>query len=369
MQQPETTKGATAAVRELVAALNENAEFYRTAAANAVQPDLREALRALAEQRAIFARELGVTPGGDDGMILEPGESAGGGLKRGAMTITAGMALQPARMETIVVEGAADMEARLADAYRRALGTDLPAPEHDVARRQWAQVEATRTGMDTAVDTAHATGVGTPANPDGGEPVNVRPALEAAALAAPGDKLALGLFPQAGDAQRAAQELAGAGIAPAAVQVIAQLADARVVVSDRRRPMTLSAAGVGAIAGTVLGIVIGAIAGFGASGVEEVQGALRNEALRATIGILALGSGVGALIGAILAGIIGYSIGESTTHRYLAGVDRGETLVAVRAPHALASRAADILRRSGAHSVRVRTPEQAGQAPYSTSRR
>lgn len=356
MQQSQEWEEAPKAVRTLAAALNESAEFYRAAAANATQPELREALRTLAEQRALFAAELGAMPGA---ALPAGGESAAGGLKRGAMTITAGMALQPARMDTIVVEGAADMEDRLADAYRRAQQDHLPARLRDVVARQWAQVQAAHAGVDGAVDAAHATGVGTPVNPDGGDPVNVRPVLQAGAAAAPGDKLVLALFPAAADAQRAANE-AAAVATPAAVEVIADLAGARRIVSDRRRQMALSAAGVGAIAGTALGLIIGAIAGFGASGVEEVQGALRSEALRATIGILALGSGVGALIGAILSAIIGYSIGESTTHRYLSGVDRGETLVAVRAPQAAAAEAGRVLRRSGAHSVRVRTPERVG---------
>lgn len=123
MRENGETKEAEVA-HALTVALKENAEFYRAAAANATEHDLREALRALAEQRAAFVEELAATPAGAaNGQLPAIGESAVGGMKRGAMTIKVGLALQPARMDTIVVESSADMERRLADAYRRALRT------------------------------------------------------------------------------------------------------------------------------------------------------------------------------------------------------------------------------------------------------
>jgi hypothetical protein len=242
------------------------------------------------------------------------------------------------------------------------LGSSLPAEVRDVAARQLEQIETAAAGLGAAVETAHATNTGTPQNRDGSGPVDARPAVDAGREAALGDRLVLGVFRTQADAERCAAEIALSGLPRAAVRVITTLADARQVVTDRRRQMAGSAAGVGATVGTVLGLIIGAIAGFGAIGVEEVQGALRSEALFSAIAIVALGSGVGALIGAVLAGIVGYSVGESTTQRYLSSVDRGETLVAVRAPRAEAARAAELLRSKGAHSVRMRTPDRAALA-------
>jgi hypothetical protein len=52
--------------------------------------------------------------------------------------------------------------------------------------------------------------------------------------------------------------------------------------------------------------------------------------LLAGLGITAIGAGIGATYGGIFGSLIGMGIGEEDVHRYLEGIRRGETLVAVK---------------------------------------
>ena len=106
---------------------------------------------------------------------------------------------------------------------------------------------------------------------------------------------------------------------------------------------TATGAGTGASVGTALGGGAGLLAGLGMLAIPGLGPVVAAGWLAATLG----GAGAGAATGGILGSLVGAGVDESHAHSYAEGIQRGGTLVTVRAEDAHYERAVDILDDEG----------------------
>ena len=330
-----TEKGAEIGAHEAVAslrrALADNAEFYHASAINCTHEAVASMLRERASARTGFAHQLAEADSVQD-EVAEPSAATGewlAGLRRGLMAVTAALIIERDLTVEYVLNECQEADRRLLEQYRAALETeDLAAGMRRQIEAQQAQIEASYT----------ATG---------------------ARLGAPAtaDSVVFGIFPDTDDLLGASDALRALGLAEEQITIIGTTGPVEKVLGDRKRELAASGAGVSAIGGSLLGGLLGLIAGIGIVMLPGVGAVLAIGAVTTVIGSTAAGAGIGAAQGAFLGMLVGWGVGEEDTQRFTAAVSQGETLLVAHVPSSLEKEAAAIMRRHRASDVTIRVDE------------
>jgi uncharacterized protein (TIGR02284 family) len=310
-------------IQRLIVELQENSDFYETAVQNAHETRLKDLFEQRAQQREGFVAELeehlekqGQPEAAEEKMPLVSLDES---IQRGLMTVKAAMTIERDETDETLLQECQEAEKRLMAVCQEALEAyDWPDSIKATLNHQYEQVQ-----------TAHAYIDSTYARPDWA--------------------IVLGLFSETAVKQQAITALKEAGFTDDEIGVVSQSDEKADVAESLREDIqetTLETAGAGALGGGAVGTVIGLTAGVGV--------ALVTGPLLAALGITAIGAGIGATYGGIFGSLIGMGIGEEDVQRYLEGIRRGETLVAVKAAPDQAAEAAGILRQHDARSVMTR---------------
>ncbi len=153
----------------------------------------------------------------------------------------------------------------------------------------------------------------------------------------------VGLFDTRDQAQRAASALREAGFSPNDISVVMSHREDAAEVAAGAGLGEVSAAGAGAVGGTVLGGAAGLALGFGLLTIPGLGPLLAAGPIVAAI----TGAGVGAAAGGLLGALTDLGVAEQDAPHYQEGVERGGVLVTVKAPDGRESEAHAILEREG----------------------
>lgn len=168
-------------------------------------------------------------------------------------------------------------------------------------------------------------------------------------------KTVVGLFDQYSQAQSAANDLERNGFTHADVSMVAaeQTRDSHHAAGGHtdgtkdNATKTAERAGIGAGVGATAGGLAGLLVGIGALAIPGVGPLV---AAGPIVAVLA-GAGIGAAAGGLIGALTMLGVPDEHAHYYNEAIQRGGTLVMVRADDARAQLAADVLTRSGAVDV------------------
>ena len=325
MSQTNMNQEMVESIQRLSAELTASSEFYEAAMQNAHETRLRDLFERRAQQRTGFIEELDANLQRYSDAELDEEEerpllTLEESLQRGLMTVKAAMTIERDKTDETLLQECQEAEKRLLATYKDLLDAhDWPTGIKATLSHQYEQVQTAHAYIDTT---------------------NTRADWA----------IVLGLFKQTAVKRKALIALKSAGFEDDDIGVVGQddeeKTDVAAAMREDVQETTAETAGAGAISGGAVGSVIGLTAG---AGVALVTGPLI-----AALGITAIGAGIGATYGGIFGSLIGMGVGEEDVHRYLEGIRRGETLVAVRTSPDQAAEAAGILREHGASSVMVR---------------
>jgi uncharacterized protein (TIGR02284 family) len=325
MSQTNINQEMVESIQRLSAELTESSEFYEAAIQNAHETRLKDLFERRAQQRVSFIEELDADLQRYSDAELDEEEeqpllTLEESLQRGLMTVKAAMTIERDKTDEMLLQECQEAEKRLLATYKELLDShEWPTGIKATLSHQYEQVQAAHAYIDTTYNRADWA-------------------------------IVLGLFKQTAVKQKALIALKSSGFEDDDIGVVSQDDEEKTDVAEAMREdvqeTTAETAGAGAISGGAVGSVIGLTAG---AGVALVTGPLI-----AALGITAIGAGIGATYGGIFGSLIGMGVGEEDVHRYLEGIRRGETLVAVRTSPNQAAEAAGILREHDASSVMVR---------------
>lgn len=326
----ENTRLIDGSITELRKALQTNAEFYHAAAINSAHEAIASILRMRAQERMELAEEL------DDETARtaesQPADGLLPALRRGWLTISAGMTIAANNVDKRVLEEAQEADARLLETYRTLLAEEsLPEALHKRIAAQYEQVQATYAFTGTRLNREF-------------------------------DSMVLGLFTQEENLRDAIAALQTAGVEKEQIAVIGNEAVVEKVLGDRKADLASSSAGVAAIGGTVLGGLLGFMAGLGTVILPGIGSVLAVSATATVVGSTAIGAGIGAAQASFLGVLLGFGVAEEDTHRYTAGVKDGDLLLAVQVPADFSAGVAETLRNHDGSDVSVRIDEHLHQA-------
>lgn len=312
-------------LQRLIAELNESRDFYETAVQNAHETRLKDMFEQRAQQRDGFIDELEgalAQYGEDEAVESDPAQpllTLAESIQRGLMTVKAAMTIERDKTDETLLQECQAAEKRLLASYKTLLTeTDWPTSIAATLSHQYEQVQVAYAYIDSTYIRSEWA-------------------------------VAVGLFQDTAVAHQTITALKEAGFAADDISLVSQGDDKKEVAESLREDIqetTIETAGAGALGGGAVGTVFGLTAG---AGVALVTGPLV-----AALGITAIGAGIGATYGGIFGTLIGMGIGEEDVQRYLEGIRRGETLLAVKASPEQASAAAGILRQHDASSVMIR---------------
>jgi uncharacterized protein (TIGR02284 family) len=324
------TKLVDEPITKLQKALEANAEFYHAAAINSAHEAIASILRMRAQERMELAEEL------DDESaqtsVPPPGDGLLPALRRGWLTISAGMTIATNNVDKRVLEEAQEADARLLETYRAVLADEtLPEALRGRIAAQYEQVQATYAFTGTRLNRQF-------------------------------DSMVLGLFTQKEDMRDAIAALQTAGVEKGQIAVIGNEEVVEKVLGDRKADLASSSAGVAAIGGTVLGGLLGFMAGLGTVMLPGIGSVLAVSAAATVVGSTAIGAGIGAAQASFLGVLLGFGVAEEDTHRYTAGVKNGDLLLAVQVPADFSAGVAETLRNHNGSDVSARVDEHLQQA-------
>lgn len=318
------TESMVESIQQLMAELNENRDFYETAVQNAHETRVKDMFERRAQQRNSFVEELEAalerhgesdTAETDENPLLALEE----GIQRGLMTVKAAMTIERDKTDETLLQECQDAEKRILSAYKEAIDEhEWPTMLAATLGHQYEQMQAAYAYIDTTYTRADWA-------------------------------IVLGLFKETAVKQQAVLDLKQAGFTDDEISIISQTDKNTEVTESMREDIQETAretAGAGALGGGAVGTIIGLTAG--------VSVALVTGPLVAALGIAAIGAGIGATYGGIFGTLIGMGIGEEDVHRYLEGIRRGESLVAVKVNPDQTAEVAGILRQHNASGVMVR---------------
>lgn len=317
VQQEETTRN----VQQLIEALQENQQFYRTAANNAISSQLRGVFHQRAEQRGDFAKALAVYT---DEMIVEEEADKGDlldSLHRGLVTIKAAMTIEQDKTDNILIQESLEAEQQLLDAYKEILAeTDnLPSGIASEVHSQYATIKTGYTYIGTALN-------------------------------AP-ETVVLGLFFEINDTQRIIEELSAKGVSKENIHVVAQEEVVSKALDDNRATMAKEGAGTGALSGSVFGGLLGLIIG---ASMVLTMGPVAIIGIPALAGTTAAGTAIGALYGSLFGALLGWGVAEDEVHGYIKGIREGQILVAATVEPSMAEETAALFKQHHGDFVSVR---------------
>lgn len=307
-------------VQPLIEALQESEQFYRTAAANAMNSKLHDLFQERAGQRATFAQQLGQY----SGVEVEEAdpEQVMGFIHRGMMTIRAAMTIEHDKTDKLVLDESAAAEDNLLAAYHTALTDKAISPGlARLIQEQYRQIKA-----------AHS--------------------YSGAVSQKSAEPLIVGLFSDTLDVQQAIDALTAQGIPREQIGVVAEEGAVTAALTDTEKEMALEGAGAGAVGGGVLGGLIGLVLG---TAMTVAFGPVLILGIPALAGTTAVGTAVGVSHGALFGALLGWGMGEEDVQTYVKGVREGQILLVVRAPSELSSAAATILKQANGDFVAARS--------------
>lgn len=164
------------------------------------------------------------------------------------------------------------------------------------------------------------------------------------------DFIAVGVFQDAEQARHAIGELERAGYSEHEIGFLV-----RVSAIEPEEEGVLSSATTGAVEGSVLGSVLAAAAALLIPGFGP---ALAGGLLLATFGA----AGIGALAGTIIGILVSIGVPEEVAHHYQRELEKGHTIVTVKASRGY-DKTLSILRDNGARDVKIRYSEFNAELP------
>lgn len=163
------------------------------------------------------------------------------------------------------------------------------------------------------------------------------------------DSIAVGVFHDAEQARQAIDALKGAGYSENEIGFLARVS------ATEADGDTLSSAATGAVEGGVIGGVLGAAAVLLIPGIGP---AIAGGILLATFGA----AGIGALAGSIIGPLVSAGVPEEEAHHYQHELAKGHTIVTVKTSSGYDD-ALTIMRANGAKDVKVRYSEINAEPP------
>lgn len=152
-----------------------------------------------------------------------------------------------------------------------------------------------------------------------------------------------GLFSTRDQAVAAINELKRFGFSDAQIGIVARERNERGELIDHDN----SGAAAGAVGGTILGGLVGLLLGTGALIIPGVGPVVAGGLLAETLGMTALGAGIGAASGGLLGSLADVGMSEDEARYFESGFRTGSTLVTVKSTDRL-NEAVEILARHGA---------------------
>ena len=160
------------------------------------------------------------------------------------------------------------------------------------------------------------------------------------------------LFDTYAAASSAVNRLEGAGIPHDHISIVSNDEAHREHIGTEGHPGT----GTGASLGTLLGGGAGLLAGLGLLAIPGLGPVVAAGWLASTL----VGAGVGAAAGGIVGALTDAGVSSEDAHAYAEGINRGGTLVSVRADSAQAAQITDILDDEGTVDLDARTQDWRG---------
>ena len=155
------------------------------------------------------------------------------------------------------------------------------------------------------------------------------------------------MFDRYDEAAEAVGKLEAAGIPHSDISIVSNDKTKRDTYGDTAahtdHPDARTGTGTGASVGTLVGGGAGLLAGLGLLAIPGLGPVVAAGWLAATL----VGAGAGAATGGIIGALTGAGVDEAHAHSYAEGINRGGTLVTVRADEAQASAVSDILDDDG----------------------
>lgn len=283
-------------IQTLIDALQENQQFYRTAANNAINTKLRDVFRERTAQRGEFAEALAIHS--DEVTVNDEGSADGDlldFLHRGLVTIKAAMTIERDKTDHILIEESLEAEQELLESYDQALEeiTNWPAGLETKIRSQYATVKAAYTYIGST-------------------------------FSAP-QRVVLGLFTEIDDAKEVLTQLSAAGIDQENIHVVAQEEVVSGALADNRATMAKEGAGTGALSGGVFGGLLGLIIG---ASMVITMGPVVVVGIPALAGTTAAGTAIGAIYGSLFGALLGWGVAEDEVHAYIKGIREEQILIA-----------------------------------------
>lgn len=314
-------------VKDLAERLKESVDFYRTAAKNAINPQLKQLFEARMRQRQEFIEDLNAYTWVDVESKVEEHEGVLESVRRGMMTVKAAMTIERDKTDQVVLEESQEEESRLLDAYREVLQEEaLPATLHDQLETQFNQIQAAYAYVATFFTTSDM-------------------------------PVVLALFADVSDVQTAVNRLADHGIQREEIGLVSREDVVSAALEEEENlQITRESSGATMLGGSVVGGLIGLAAGATVAIVMGV-GAVTVVGLPASLAVAAAGSGIGATYGGIFGALIGWGVAEDDTQRYIEGVREGQVLLAVRVPAERTEEIGAVLRQANGRDVAVRQQE------------
>jgi len=162
----------------------------------------------------------------------------------------------------------------------------------------------------------------------------------------------VGLYDELSDAYQAVQELIDSGIAREDIGLVAGDLDrrySRYLEQEDMRSPEMGDEAEGALVGGAIGSLAGLLVGLGALMIPGVGPVVAVGSLMAGL--------IGAIVGGLTGAIVSWGVPETEARFYSEAVQRGATLVAVRAPESMAGEVAAIINRHNPVDIEKRASE------------
>ena len=294
---------------------------FRVAAESVDNRGLKMLFKTYAQQRAQFAAELAqeVERLGNPPRSDRMGSSFLAVLHRGWIDIRAAMTIGPQNSENFVLAEALRGESAAVQRYEKSLKKDLPAAIKTVIERQYERVKEVR---DQVMRMGHR------ASP----------------------RLVVRLFDRPEDVERAMAAMETAGFKQEGMKTVALDEVVSVYQDDQTGSATMESGVTGAFLGSILGGLIGLIAGASILLTPGNNSTLL-DSLGTFVSLALMGALAGVLFGALIGSLIGRGMKEGDEFLYDDSVRHGRMLLMVQSENKRAAEAAHIMHQVNASRV------------------
>jgi uncharacterized protein (TIGR02284 family) len=289
-------------VDQLIQINNESKRNFYMAAAQMENRATKLLLKAYAQERARFVRELqqGIAAVTDDRVAPTP--SPGGFLQRGWQALKAALIIRRQRRQRVLLTELQQEETNTVEAYAKATASPLPATLRPIVERQYERVRSVQKWVTLLGQQRER-------------------------------HVAVRLFDHWEEAEEAIGRLAQMGIKRNELAIV-PVEDIAVYANDQQaRPRaTREAIVTGGLLGLLAGGVVGLIYGsFHSTIFPEISGFLASSPPGIMLEISLYGAVIGLVFGLIFSTLIATSAAETDVYLYEESFQQGNTLVAVSA--------------------------------------